>query len=310
MIRSYQIEGTAISAWVNDGGFSGSRKSIVFLHGSGGDHKVWDRQCGALSGEFNVAAVDLPGHGLSGGAGEDDVGRYVEWVKKIIGALGLATPVLAGHSLGAAISLTFATRYGSLLSAIVPVGGGCEMPVNSAIFDGLRDNHAATIDMILKFAVEGGTKSYKAESALRRSSGLRPARSRGGSVEDRAAGSFRLRRRRQNDPSRPFTVSGGKNIGCEARPHRGRRPLRHDGKAGGVQQRSGGICQGIAIERFEVRGTRTEVQKEKPGTSRLDPVDRRSAAAIKRMSLRAEPRKAWQSSFEMNEIASSLHSSQ
>jgi pimeloyl-ACP methyl ester carboxylesterase len=153
MIREVVIEGTAISAWVSDGGFSDSRKSIVFLHGSGGDHKVWDRQCGVLSGEFNVAAVDLPGHGLSGGAGEDDVGRYVEWVKKIIGALGLAKPVLAGHSLGAAISLTFATRYGNLLSAIVPVGGGCEMPVNSAIFDGLRDNHAATIDMILKFAV-------------------------------------------------------------------------------------------------------------------------------------------------------------
>ena len=125
----------------------------MFVHGSGGDHTLWERQYGALPGEFNVASVNLPGHGLSGGAGEDDVGRYVEWVKKIIGALGLAKPALAGHSLGAAISLTFAIRYGSLLSAIVPVGGGCEMPVNAAIFDGLKDNPAATIDMILKFAV-------------------------------------------------------------------------------------------------------------------------------------------------------------
>lgn len=153
MIRAYPIEGVAMSAWINDEGFSASRKSVVFLHGSGGDHEVWDRQYMALSREFNVAAVDLPGHGLSSGAGEKDVGRYVEWVEKIIGRMGLVKPVLAGHSLGAAISLAFAIRYGNLLSAIVPVGGGCEMPVNKAIFDGLRENPAATIDMILKFAV-------------------------------------------------------------------------------------------------------------------------------------------------------------
>jgi pimeloyl-ACP methyl ester carboxylesterase len=153
MIREVMIEGTAIACRVNDGGFKEGRKGIVFVHGSGGDHKVWDRQCDALSGEFNVAAVDLPGHGLSGGTGEDDVVRYVEWVMKIIGALDVGKPVLAGHSLGAAISLAYAVRYGGLLLAIVPVGGGCEMPVNAAIFEGLKDNTAATIEMILKFAV-------------------------------------------------------------------------------------------------------------------------------------------------------------
>jgi pimeloyl-ACP methyl ester carboxylesterase len=153
MIKEVIIDGTAIACWVNDGGFVAGRKGIVFVHGSGGDHGVWRSQCGTLSGEFNVAAVDLPGHGLSGGAGEDDVSRYVEWVKKFIGTIGLVKPVLAGHSLGAAISLDFAVRHGGLLSAIVPVGGGCEMPVNKAIFEGLRDNAAATIDMILKFAV-------------------------------------------------------------------------------------------------------------------------------------------------------------
>jgi pimeloyl-ACP methyl ester carboxylesterase len=153
MIRELVIDGTAIACWVNDGGFAEGRKGVVFVHGSGGDHTLWEKQYGALQGEFDVASVNLPGHGLSSGAGEDDVGRYVEWVKKIIGALGFAKPVLVGHSLGAAISLTFAIRHGSLLSAIVPVGGGCEMPVNAAIFDGLKNNHAATIDMILKFAV-------------------------------------------------------------------------------------------------------------------------------------------------------------
>lgn len=153
MIRKVQVNGIEMASWVNDNGFSPTRKSIVFVHGSGGDHAVWKHQCAALSGEFNVAALDLPGHGFSGGDGEVDVGRYVEWVKKAINGLGFVKPVLAGHSLGAAISLTHAIHSGSLLSAIVPVGGGAQMPVNRAILDGLRNNAAATIEMIVKFAV-------------------------------------------------------------------------------------------------------------------------------------------------------------
>ncbi|HEX9156965.1 MAG TPA: alpha/beta hydrolase, partial [Syntrophales bacterium] len=116
MIREVVIDGTPIACWVNDGGFVEGRKGIVFVHGSGGAHTLWEGQYKALQGEFNVASIDLPGHGLSGGKGEREVMRYVEWVKKTIGALGLRGPVLVGHSLGAAISLNFAIREGYLLS--------------------------------------------------------------------------------------------------------------------------------------------------------------------------------------------------
>ena len=77
MIREMMIDGTAIACRVNDDGFVEGRKGIVFVHGSGGDHTRWDGQSKALQGEFNVAALNLPGHGLSGGAGERDVMRYV-----------------------------------------------------------------------------------------------------------------------------------------------------------------------------------------------------------------------------------------
>ena len=153
MIREYLIDGTPIACWVNDGGFAEGRKGIVFVPGSGGDHTLWENQYRALQGEFNVAAVNLPGHGLSGGAGERDVMRYVTWVKKTIGALGLRGPVLVGHSLGAAISLNFAIHEGAMLSAIVPVGGGVKMPVNPAILEKIRSDLPAVIAMVVKFAV-------------------------------------------------------------------------------------------------------------------------------------------------------------
>ncbi|OPY06313.1 MAG: Sigma factor SigB regulation protein RsbQ [Syntrophaceae bacterium PtaB.Bin038] len=153
MIRKVMIDGTPIACRVNDGGFVEGRKGIVFVHGSGGNHSLWEGQYGGLQREFNVAGLDLPGHGLSGGAGERDVMRYVQWVKKTIGALGLRGPVLVGHSLGAAISLNFAIREGYLLSAIVPVGGGVKMPVNPAILEKIHTDLPSVISMVVKFAI-------------------------------------------------------------------------------------------------------------------------------------------------------------
>jgi pimeloyl-ACP methyl ester carboxylesterase len=153
MIGFQEIDGVKIAYRVNDDGLSDDRKSLVFIHGSGCDHTLWDNQFEALGGVFNMVGVDLPGHGRSEGSGEQDVERYVEWVRKFIDALALRKPVIAGHSLGAAISLSFAVKYGERLSGIVPVGGGVTMPVNDMILDGIRNDTAATLDFIAKFSV-------------------------------------------------------------------------------------------------------------------------------------------------------------
>ena len=128
-------------------------EGTLFRHGSGGDHTIWESQFSGLGDEFNIFAVDLPGHGRSGGKGEKEVGLYVEWVKKFIKALGLDRPVLIGHSLGAAIALAFASVHGKLLSGLVPVSGGVKMPVNKMILEGIMTDPAATLNMTWKFAV-------------------------------------------------------------------------------------------------------------------------------------------------------------
>ena len=153
MITFQEVDGLKIACWVNDDGFSEDRKSLVFVHGSGCDHTLWENQYRELDDDYNIAAVDLPGHGQSEGKGEREVGLYVEWVKKIVEGLGLQRPVIIGHSLGAAISLTFAIKYGEVLSGIVPVGGGVKMPVNEMILDGIRNNTASTLSLVAKFSV-------------------------------------------------------------------------------------------------------------------------------------------------------------
>ncbi|MHB9096433.1 MAG: alpha/beta fold hydrolase [Syntrophales bacterium] len=153
MINLQSIGGRQIACWVNNGGFPPDRKTLVFIHGSGGDHTNWIQQYTPLKNAFNIAAIDLPGHGRSEGPGEQEVTAYGEWVKKILDGLGIIKPVMIGHSLGAAICLSFVIRYRDSAAAVVPVGGGAKMPVNPIILEGLKQEPAAIIGLAAKFSV-------------------------------------------------------------------------------------------------------------------------------------------------------------
>ena len=153
MIHLRDIGGRRIACWVNNGGGLPDRRTLVFIHGSGGDHTNWIEQYTPLKTTFNVVALDLPGHGQSEGPGKREVSAYVEWVKRILDGLGIVKPVMIGHSPGAAICLSFAIRYGDAAAAVVPVGGGLKMPVNPIILEGLRTDPRAIIALAAKLSV-------------------------------------------------------------------------------------------------------------------------------------------------------------
>jgi pimeloyl-ACP methyl ester carboxylesterase len=153
ILSEVTVNGQRLFYKENNGGFSAGRRTLVFIHGSGGSHEDWNQQIISLKNEFNIAALDLPGHGQSEGSAESDVFSYVDIIEKFLKAAGILKPVLIGHSLGAAICLGFAIRYRDVAAAIVPVGGGVKMPVNPLILDGIRTDPDATIAMISKFSV-------------------------------------------------------------------------------------------------------------------------------------------------------------
>ena len=71
-----EIDGLRIAFRANEGGGASGKKTLFFIHGSAGDHTVWENQYAEMDGEFNIIAVDLPGHGQSGGSGErEEIGR-------------------------------------------------------------------------------------------------------------------------------------------------------------------------------------------------------------------------------------------
>ena len=85
---------------------------VVLLHGAGMDRTVWSQQTRYLAHHgFAAMAVDLPGHGESGGEPLSSIAEMADWVAEAITEIGLGPAHLVGHSMGSLISLEVAARH-------------------------------------------------------------------------------------------------------------------------------------------------------------------------------------------------------
>ncbi|MBI2153663.1 MAG: alpha/beta fold hydrolase [Candidatus Rokubacteria bacterium] len=64
-------------------------KTLCFVHGVGGSGQAWIRQLEDLADTARVVALDLPGHGESGGDGCRRIGDYARVVAGFVEALGV-----------------------------------------------------------------------------------------------------------------------------------------------------------------------------------------------------------------------------
>jgi pimeloyl-ACP methyl ester carboxylesterase len=152
MLKYFDIKSRKIACWVNSD-FGAHKQSLIFIHGSGGDHSRWLFQYAKLHKHYNILAIDLPGHGHSQGNGENNVENYCHWVGELLNILPLKNPIIVGHSLGAAITLQFALNYPQKIKGIIPVGGGLKMPVNPSFLELVKKNPAEAIDLICKISL-------------------------------------------------------------------------------------------------------------------------------------------------------------
>ncbi|MEW6259532.1 MAG: alpha/beta hydrolase [Thermodesulfobacteriota bacterium] len=115
---------------------STSHKTLLLVHGSGGDHTHWPQNLLSET-RIRVAAVDLPGHGRSTGSGRSSVEAYTDVIEAVAAHFGWNDVTVGGHSLGGAIALTLGLRAPRWLSGLVLVGTGAKLRVAPAILDGL-----------------------------------------------------------------------------------------------------------------------------------------------------------------------------
>lgn len=88
----------------------GTGTPVVLLHGMTFDRRTWRPIIDELDGSVTSIAIDLPGHGGSGGA-PTRLEQVVEQIHLLLESLGIARPVVVGHSMGAAVAGLYVSTY-------------------------------------------------------------------------------------------------------------------------------------------------------------------------------------------------------
>ncbi|MHA1965868.1 MAG: alpha/beta fold hydrolase [Candidatus Thorarchaeota archaeon] len=124
--------------------------TIIFIHGAGGSAATWFMQLKSLSTDFHVIAIELNGHGKSPNrAEEDSVHAYLHDIHEI--ASKFDKPILAGHSMGGALTQLYALNHPENLRGIILVGTGARLRVSPIVFDLLDNDFDGYIEAIGHF---------------------------------------------------------------------------------------------------------------------------------------------------------------
>src|SRR5690349_20062037 len=84
-------------------------RTLLFLHGAGGNAGVWRRPVEHFGASHSALAVDLPAHGRSGSTeGLGSIQACADFVDRFAVALALRDVVVAGTCMGASIALELA----------------------------------------------------------------------------------------------------------------------------------------------------------------------------------------------------------
>src|SRR5512133_3755617 len=109
-------------------GDAGPHPPLVLVHGAGAASDDWPPELRALPGR-RVLAVDLPGHGAAPGPAPGSVAAFASAVEALLDAHGIASAVIAGHSMGGAIALTLALERPARVAGLVLVSTGARLRV-------------------------------------------------------------------------------------------------------------------------------------------------------------------------------------
>ncbi|WP_216326462.1 alpha/beta fold hydrolase [Deinococcus aestuarii] len=98
----------------------GPRPPLVLLHGLTSNAASWTRAARVLGERYDVVAYDARGHGQSQRAeGPFELDDRVADLGALLGALGLDTPALIGHSMGAETAAVFTARHPGQVRALI-----------------------------------------------------------------------------------------------------------------------------------------------------------------------------------------------
>lgn len=144
-----QIQGENVFAATGGRRHEAGHPLALLVHGAGMDHDVWSLHSRWLAFHgWNVLALDLPGHGRSGGAPLTSIAALGGWLLEVIEACGPGPATLIGHSMGSLAALAAAAASPARVDRLVLIGTAASMPVHRDLLAAAQANDHAAIDMV------------------------------------------------------------------------------------------------------------------------------------------------------------------
>ena len=145
----YTVQGAPLYAYTGGKTFDAQKPTVVFIHGVLNDHSVWILQSRYFANHgWNVLAIDLPGHGKSGGKAP----ATAESIVALLDAEGVSKAILMGHSFGSLIALHVAAENPSRVSQLAMVGTAYPMRVSPALLEDSLNAPEKAIHMVNVFS--------------------------------------------------------------------------------------------------------------------------------------------------------------
>lgn len=112
--------------------FGKGAKAVVLIHGWICDHSFWIRNIPALSAEYRVIAMDLPGHGGSDGPKTDYTQQhFAKALDAVLRDAKVSRAVLVGHNMGAPVARQFVADFPAKVAGLVLVDAAISTPVDA-----------------------------------------------------------------------------------------------------------------------------------------------------------------------------------
>ncbi len=151
------VNGADVFAATGGKEFDPNLPTVVFLHGSGLDHRGWALQTRwfAYHG-YSVLAPDLPGHSLSGGEPCASIEVSAAWLSEFLDAADVKAAHIVGHSQGFLTALEFAKNNPDRVLSLTAIGTAAAIPVNQALIDTAKDSAAKAAHMMVNWGFGPG----------------------------------------------------------------------------------------------------------------------------------------------------------
>ena len=129
-----------------------SKSTIVMIPGAGMDHRTLSMfKLDKIKDNFNIIAIDLPGHGYTTGPLFNDVGSHTNFCIDLLDELNLKNLIFTGHSWGGLIALDLSTKYQNEMTICMNIA--YPFLVGDILLDYAKGNLDQSVEFLMKYGI-------------------------------------------------------------------------------------------------------------------------------------------------------------